>query len=161
MTTTSRVPTVWTKRLQLITAVASVFTTAGTALVLGYVTPELLRATSPQLTPAHLTEFLIVFRAVGLLFLVANAVGIMATWGKAWIFYFVVVLDVIQGIGFLSFDRQTAGLRQLGDVASVVTDGGGGLLALVLLAFLVRYHAAWAYRRVDHPTTASDMANEH
>jgi hypothetical protein len=144
----TRVPTRWTPRLQLLTAVVSVLTTIGTAIVLGYVTPEVIQANSPDLSSAEINRFLTGFRAVGLLFLAANAVGILALWGKAWIFYFVLTLDVIQGIGFLVFDRGAAGLRDLANIASIVTDGGGGLLAVVLLGFLIRYHTAWAQQKV-------------
>ena len=85
--------------------------------------------------------------AISVILLAANAVGLLALWGKAWTFYFALVLDLIQGIGFLTFDRAAAGLRDLGNLASIVTDGGGGVLALVMLGFLVRYRTAWARYR--------------
>jgi hypothetical protein len=143
--TRTRVPTVWTRRLQLFTAVASVLTTSGTAVVLGYVTPEVLRATSPHMSSGDIDRFLLGYRTVGIIFLAANCVGILALWNRAWIFYFVLALDVIQGIGFLTFNRQTAGLRDLGNIGSILTDGGGGIVALILVGFLIRYRTAWAH----------------
>jgi hypothetical protein len=130
-------------------AVGSLLTTIGTAVVLGYVTPEQVAANSPDLSAEQIHGFLVGFRVVGLVFLAANAIGLLAMWGKAWTFYFVLVLDLIQGIGFLTFDRAAAGLHDLGNLASIVTDGGGGVLALVMLGFLVRHRTAWARRRVD------------
>ncbi|MBE1490876.1 hypothetical protein [Plantactinospora soyae] len=143
----SRTPTVWTRRLQLFTAVASVLTTVGTAIVLGYVTSETIQPAWPDKSPADIDGFLLGWRAVGIIFLIANAVGILALWDRAWIFYFMLVLNVIQGIGFLTVDRHEAGLRDLGNAGSILTDGGGGIVALVLLGFLVRYRTAWAYQR--------------
>lgn len=146
--TPRREPTRWTRPLQLIVAVGSVLTTIGTAIVLGYVTPEQVAANSPDLSAQQIDSFLIGYRIVGLIFLAANTVGILALWGRAWIFYLVLVLDLVQGIGFLTFDRAAAGLRDLGNIASITTDGGGGLLALVMLGFLIRYGTAWARHRV-------------
>ncbi len=143
-----REPTRWTRPLQLTVAVGSLLTTIGTAIVLGYVTPEVVAAYSPDLSAAQIDTFLVGYRIVGLIFLAANTIGILALWGRAWVFYFVLVLDLIQGIGFLTFDRAAAGLRDLGNIASIVTDGGGGVLAVVLLGFLIRYRTAWARRRV-------------
>ncbi|WP_188192602.1 hypothetical protein [Nonomuraea sp. SYSU D8015] len=68
-------------------------------------------------------------------------VGILAIWNKAWI-------GLAQGICFLTFDREEVGLRELGNAASILADGAGGLPALVMLGFLLRYRAAWACRRV-------------
>ncbi len=143
-----REPTRWTRPLQLTVAVGSLLTTIGTAIVLGYVTPEVVAAYSPDLSVAQIDSFLVGYRIVGLIFLAANTIGILALWGRAWVFYFVLVLDLIQAIGFLTFDRAAAGLRDLGNIASIVTDGGGGVLAVVLLGFLIHYRTAWARRRV-------------
>lgn len=49
-----REPTSWTRPLQLTVAVGSVLTTIGTAIVLGYVTPEVIAATSPDLEVARI-----------------------------------------------------------------------------------------------------------
>lgn len=145
----TREPTAWTRPLQLIVAVGSVLTTIGTAIVLGYVTPEAIAWAFPGRTIDELAGGLTGFHVSGVIFLIANTVGILALWNKAWVFYFVLVLDLAQGIGFLTFDREAAGLRGLGVFASVLTDGGGGLLGLVMLGFLLRYRTAWAWRRVE------------
>ncbi|GLY63607.1 hypothetical protein [Amycolatopsis taiwanensis] len=129
-------------------AVGSLLTTIGTAIVLGYVTPEQIAANSPNLSAQEIDSFLVGYRIVGFVFLTANTVGLLAMRGKTWIFYFVLVLDLVQGIGFLTFDRTSAGLHDLGLIASITTDGGGGVLALVMLGFLVSYRTAWARRRV-------------
>lgn len=147
-------PTAWTARLQWFTAAASLITTVGTAIVLGYVSPDMLHARFPDLTDDWIGGFLPVFQAVGFVFLAANAIGLLAPLGRPWVFYVVLVLDLVQGIGFVGFDRQDAGLRGLGLVGSIATDGGGGLVGLVLLASLLRYRTAWARRRTPAPATA-------
>jgi len=139
--------TVWTRRLQLLTAVVSVFTTIGTALVLGYVTPEVLVART-VISPADVDGFVFGFRIVGGIFLVANAIGIAALWNKSWVFYLMILTNLAQGVGMFAVDFTATGQRDLAVLGTYVTDGGGGLLGLVLLGFAIRYRTAWARRRV-------------
>lgn len=142
-----REPTVWTRRLQLLTSGYSVVTTIGTALVLGYVTPEVLEARTAA-TPAEIDAFLPGFRAVGTAFLVLNAIGIAALWNKTWIFWVAMLTNLAQAVGFFTVDFDTTGMRDLAVVGTYVTDGGGGLLGLVLLGFAIRHRGtAWAHRR--------------
>ncbi|ADD45375.1 hypothetical protein [Stackebrandtia nassauensis] len=142
-----REPTVWTRRLQLLTAVYSVVTTVGTAIVLGYVTPEVL-AERTTASAAEIDGFLPGFRAVGVTFLVLNALGIAALWNRRWIFWVAMLTNLAQAVGFFTVDFETTGMRDLAVLGTWITDGGGGLLGLVLLGFLIRYRSAWAYRRV-------------
>ncbi|MGH8875940.1 MAG: hypothetical protein ACRD0P_01125 [Stackebrandtia sp.] len=144
---TSRQPTVWTRRLQLLTAIYSVVTTVGTAIVLGYVTPEVL-AERTDATAAQIVGFLPGFRAVGIAFLVLNAVGIAALWNKTWIFWVALLTNLAQGVGMFTVDFETTGMRDLAVIGTWITDGGGGLLGLVLLASLIRYRTAWAHTRI-------------
>lgn len=116
-------------------------------MVLGYVTPEVLLART-TFTPEDVPGFLAVFRPIGFVFLAANTVGLLALRNKAWVFYFVLILNLIQGVGFFWVDLEVMGLRDLGALGSVVTDGGGGIVALVMLGFLVRYRTAWAHHRI-------------
>lgn len=148
--TAPRVDSVWSLRLQWLTSIVSVMTTTGTAIVLGFITPEVLADTFPDMTAAEIDSGLLRFRVVGVVFLFANMVGIYALTGKRWIFYFVLVLDLIQGIGFLTFDPAEKGVSGLATVGSVVTDGGGGLLAIALLAFLIRYRRSWSPELEQH-----------
>ena len=142
-----REPTVWTRRLQLLTSVYSVVTTVGTALVLGYVTPEVLELRTSA-SPEQIEAFLPGFRAVGVAFLVLNAIGIAALWNKTWIFWVAMLTNLAQAVGFFTVDFDTTGMRDLAVLGTWITDGGGGLLGLVLLGFGIRYRSAWAYRRV-------------
>lgn len=142
-----REPTVWTRRLQLLTAIYSVVTTVGTALVLGYVTPEVLQLRT-EASAADIAGFLPGFRAVGVAFLVLNAIGIAALWNKTWIFWVTLLTNLAQAVGFFTVDFEVTGMRGFGVLGTYVTDGGGGLLGLVLLGFAIRYRGAWAYRRV-------------
>ncbi|MFC9997330.1 hypothetical protein [Nocardia sp. NPDC127526] len=139
--------TVWTEPLQRLTSVYSVATTAGTALVLGYVTPEVLLART-DIEPADVDQWLLAYRAVGFIFLLLNAIGIAAVRDKPWVFWIVLPTWLFQGIGFFAVDWPATGLRDLALIATYVTDLGSGLLALILLGFLIRYRTAWAYQRI-------------
>ncbi|MFI9503138.1 hypothetical protein [Nocardia sp. NPDC052566] len=139
-------PTAWTRRLQVTTSVYSVVTTIGTALVLGYITPELLLART-DIAPSDIDGFLVGFRITGIAFLLLNAVGIAALWDKAWVFWTILATDLFQGIGFFFVDWPGTGLRGLGILGTYLTDVGGGILGLVLLGFALRYRTAWAYQR--------------
>lgn len=144
---TRREPTVWTRRLQLLTSVYSVVTTVGTALVLGYVTPEVLELRT-AITATGIDAFLPAFRAVGIAFLFLNAIGIAALWNKTWIFWVVMLTNLAQGVGFFTVDFEANGMRDLAVVGTWITDGGGGVLGLVMLGFLLRYRSAWAHQRI-------------
>ncbi|GAB4585818.1 hypothetical protein [Nocardia sp. IFM 10818] len=139
--------TVWTKPLQRITSVYSVATTVGTALVLGYVTPEVLLART-DIEPAEVDQWLLAYRTVGFAFLLLNALGIAAVWNKAWVFWIVLPTWLFQGIGFFAVDWPATGLRHLALIATYVTDLGSGVLAFVLLGFVIRFRTAWAYQRI-------------
>lgn len=153
--TTTTAPTAWTTRLQWLTSIVSVMTTAGTAVVLGFITTDVLTAEFPEMTAAEINDGLLRFRVVGLVFLFANMVGIYALTGRRWIFYFVLILDIVQGFGFLTFNPSEKGVRDFAMIGSIVTDGGGGLLAIILLAFLIRYRNAWAHGpKTNRPTDA-------
>lgn len=141
-----RQATIWTRPLQRLTAVYSVATTVGTALVLGYVTPEVLLART-EIEPGNVDGWLIAFRAVGIVFLVLNAIGIAAVWDKAWVFWVILATDLFQGVGFFVVDWSSTGLSGLGMIGTYITDLGGGILGIILLGFLIRYRTPWAYQR--------------
>jgi hypothetical protein len=81
--TTTKAPTRWTRRLQLLTLVLG-GDHGGTAVVLGYIT----------------------------VFLVLNAIGIAAVWDRAWVFWVILATDVYQGVGF-TVDWSATGLRDI------------------------------------------------
>ncbi|WP_158883209.1 hypothetical protein [Amycolatopsis anabasis] len=151
--------TVWTRRLQLLTAVCSAIFTIGTALqAFVIVDREMLELTmrlagqTAAEASANAPGFLAGFRAVGCVFLVGNALGLLAPRGWAWVFWVVLAVNLGQALGvvmipFEVFRASVDSYGPAGVLPSVITDGGALLLALVLLGFLVRFRTPWARRR--------------
>lgn len=94
------------------------------------------------------------FTAVGILFAIGNAIGILAYRGRAWVFWVALVTNLIQGLGALFGMVPPEVFRvvenEYGLVATLpsrVTDWGGLALATVLIVSLVVFRAPWAHRR--------------
>lgn len=90
------------------------------------------------------------FQIVGTGYILGNAAGLLAWWYRpAWLYWLVLAVNLTQGLGWLmipadmwSVVRDRYGVA--GVLPSAVTDGGAVLLALLLLAALVRYRRTWA-----------------
>lgn len=148
-------------RLQLIVGVCSVLFTLGTTLqnfVIinpGTVTQMMLQAgRTPAQAAAEMPGFLAGFRLVGCLYIAGNALGVLALArrGRAWLFWVALAVNLTQAAGVLVIPPAVweTSLRQFGVVGilpSAVTDGGAAVVALLLVAFLVRHRGPW--RPVD------------
>lgn len=95
--------TAWTRRLQILTAVGSFVFTIGTALQTFVVVDlDLLKQTMQLagMTAVEAAEsapgFRTGFRVVGCLFLVGNALGMLAPQGWTWVFWLVIAINVGQ-----------------------------------------------------------------
>lgn len=154
-------PTGWTPRLLWLTAACSAVFTIGTALQ-NFVIVDLamlehtmrLAGQTPAEAAANAPGFLTGFRAVGCVYIVGNALGLLAPTGRAWVFWVVLAVNVTQAAGVFVIPPEVfrASLDlygPLGLAPSVVTDGGALLLSLVLLGFLARYRTPWARTRQD------------
>lgn len=147
-------------RLQVLTGLCSILFTIGTALqafwVVNRETLERMMVLAGQ-SDADATDaapgFLTGFRLVGCLYLVGNALGILALRRQnlRWLFWVVLAVNVTQAAGVWMvppemFEAVVDEYGWVGAVPSAVTDGGAALLAIVLLYFLVRTRSVWASR---------------
>ena len=102
---------------------------------------------------ANAPGFVTGFRVVGRLYMLGNALGILAllqrTW--TWLFWVVIGVNASQAVGVVippevftaTRDRfGTAGL-----IPSYATDGGAILLVITFAAFFICYRTPWAQHR--------------
>lgn len=142
----------WTRRLQVTVAVCSVVFTIGTTL------QNFVIVTLPMLEHtmrlAGLTEsqavvaapgFLGGFRLVGTVFIIGNALGILAWWlRRAWLFWLVLAVNLGQAAGVVAIPPEVfrASLDLYGPAGllpTIITDGGALVLAVIMIASLVRH----------------------
>lgn len=96
--------------------------------------------------------FLLGFQIVGCVYVVGNAIGMLALRGYAWVFWVTILVNVTQGFGFVAIPpefwdaaRDHHGFAGL--PPSIVTDGGAIILALALIGSFIVYRTPWAYQR--------------
>ncbi|MFC9433598.1 hypothetical protein [Nocardia sp. NPDC057030] len=142
------VPGRWTNVLLLLAGSASIVFTIGTALHAFVIvnrdtlTHMMILADAD---PAGAEGFLVVFRLVGCVYLIGNAIGILALRrGPAtWLFWLVLAVNGTQAAGLKAvppemFTAARAEFGWPGTLPSLITDGGAALLALTLcIAFAV------------------------
>jgi hypothetical protein len=94
------------------------------------------------------------FQLVGCLYLLGNALGILAFWSRSsWLFWTVLAVNLTQGLGYIMIPPEMwteASNRYgvAGILPSAITDGGAAVLSVVLIAAYVRYRRPWAQERV-------------
>jgi hypothetical protein len=130
----------WTGHLRLAVVLCSVVFTIGTALH-GFVIIDagvLARTMELAGSSADPGGFLTGFRVVGAVFVVANAVGLLALRAGTWLFWVVLAVNAGQAAGVVMvppemFDAVVQTYGWAGVLPSVVTDGGALILVLVML----------------------------
>ena len=144
------------RRLQVLTAVCSAVFAFGTALQTFVIIDDALVTHAMQLAgaPDAATQapgFAAALRAVGVAYLVGNALGVLALTGRAWVCWLVLAVNVTQAAGVVAGLVPPVVLQAsidlygpAGVLPTLVTDGGAAVLVLVLLAFAVRYRGPWA-----------------
>lgn len=144
------------RRLQVLAAVCSAVFAIGTALQTFVIIDDALVTRAMQLAgapdaAAQAPGFVAVLRAVGLGYLVGNALGLLALTGRALAYALVLAVNVTQAAGVVAGLVPPVVLQAsidlygpAGVLPTLVTDGGAAVLVLVLLAFAVRYRGAWA-----------------
>ncbi|SFQ55059.1 hypothetical protein SAMN05421810_109133 [Amycolatopsis arida] len=157
------VPSRWTRPLQLVTAWCSLVFAIGTAvqtfvvidLPMLELAQRLAGASRPEAAQAApgLRDTL---RAVGIVYLAGNAVGVLAVRGYAWVYWVALVVNLTQATGVVLVPTEVlrasaAELGVAGVLPTLVTDGGAVLLGLALLGFLLRFRTPWARRRAAAP----------
>ncbi|MDA3644493.1 hypothetical protein LZ318_30215 [Saccharopolyspora indica] len=154
-------PGPWTAPLLVLTGLASVIFTIGTA-VHGFlvVNEQTLRqmmelaGVAPESAAEQVPGFLLGFRAVGCLYVIGNALGVLALRRRPsrWLFWVVLAVNATQAAGVVMVPpamftaaRETFGV--VGVLPSLVTDAGAGVLALVLIVVSISTRGAWGQVR--------------
>lgn len=144
------------RRLQVLTAVCSAVFAAGTALQSFVIIDDALVTHAMGLAgvpdvAAQAPGFAAVLRAVGVAYLVGNALGVLALTGRAWVFWLVLTVNATQAAGVVAGFVPPVVLQAsidlhgpAGVLPTLVTDGGAAVLVLVLLGFALRYRGPWA-----------------
>lgn len=148
-------PTAWTRPLRIATVVCSLVFTLGTILQNFLVIDlDMLRLAlqSAGASASDAPGFLLGLRIVGCLYIVGNAIGLLALTDRTWTFWVAVAVNVTQAAGVLAipaavFDASVSLYGPAGILPSVITDGGAALLALALLGSFVVFRTPWAQRR--------------
>ncbi|OPF84760.1 hypothetical protein VT50_0201800 [Streptomyces antioxidans] len=155
-------PTSATRTLQVVTAVCSLLFALGSALhgfavIDTSVIEEMMRRAGGADPAGDAPGFTTGFRIVGTVYVVGNALGVLALWSRSQVLYWwVLAVNVTQGLGWVMIpsemwtvvsDRYGA----WGVLPSAVTDGGAVVLSVVLLVALVRFRTPWAQRRAVRP----------
>ena len=164
-----RVPTAATRRLQVVVALCSAVFAVGSALhAFAVVDAELIETMMRMADGAdpagEAPGFTLGFRLVGCLYVVGNAVGILALRSRSAVLWWTVfAVNATQALGFVMIPpsmweaaADAYGVR--GILPSAVTDGGALLLTLVMIAVLVRWRAPWALARTGEARRVSRAA---
>jgi hypothetical protein len=111
-----------------------------------------LAGSSAEEARTNAPGFVTGFRTVGCLYILGNAVGLLARTGRAWVFWSAIAVNVTQAAGLVAipsevFEVTHARFGAAGLLPSLVTDGGAAVLALALIVALVRFRRPWAYLR--------------
>ncbi|TCN50841.1 hypothetical protein EV641_111117 [Rhodococcus sp. SMB37] len=139
--------------LMIFVGLASAVFTVGTALhAFVIVTPETLERMMvlAGADPGGVDGFLSIFRAVGVAYIIGNAVGVWALRRRPsmWLFWVVIGVNATQAAGLLMVPPEmfTAARERFGSVGvlpSLVTDGGAAVVVIVLLGSLAATRTVW------------------
>jgi hypothetical protein len=158
--TARRISTGWTAPLQTLVVLCSVVFVIGTAIQTFVIIDEramidMMRTagTPDQQALAGAPGFLLGFRIVGCVYILGNALGLLARRGHAWLFWAILLVNVTQAAGLVVippevFDVTLDRFGPAGLLPSLVTDGGAAVLSLILVVSLARYRAPWAHQRL-------------
>ncbi|MET7507222.1 hypothetical protein [Streptomyces albidoflavus] len=154
------VPTAATRKLQILVAICSLVFAAGSALhnfavVDTQLIEEMMRMAGGANPEAAAPGFTTGFRVIGTVYVIGNALGVLALWSRARLLWWLVLaVNATQALGFavIPGEMWTGASDRYGVAGvlpSVITDGGAVILTLVLLAALVKYRTVWAQRRLE------------
>lgn len=153
-------PSRYTRPLRILVGACAAVFTIGTALhnflIIDRDLVTAMMAASGVADPAGESgAFTTGFRAVGCLYILGNALGVLAfRTARAWVYWTALAVNATQALGWVMipsvmWTAVTDAYGPAGVVPAAVTDGGAALLTLVLAGFLIRYRAPWAMRRAS------------
>ncbi|MGI5502539.1 hypothetical protein [Lentzea sp. CA-135723] len=136
------------------TGIASIVFTIGTALHAFVIINDQTLHRMFELAGAEPQPgFLTAFRAVGCVYVVGNAIGVLALTAKprTWLFWVVLAVNATQaaGVGMVPPEMWTAVREEFGVpgmLPSLVTDGGALVLVVVLVTASIAAKSVWAQR---------------
>ena len=148
----------WTRPLQILVGSCSIVFFIGTtlhnfAVVDVQLIETMMREAGGSDPAGDAPGFTTGFRIVGCVYMVGNALGILAFWSRAtWLYWTVLFVNLTQGLGFIMIPQEmwTTALDRYGVpgiLPSAITDGGAAILALVMLAAFAVYRRPWALSR--------------
>lgn len=151
-------PSTWTRPLQILVGICSIVFTIGTtlhnfAVVDTQLIETMMREAGGDDPAGAAPGFTTGFRIVGCLYMLGNALGILAFWIRpAWLFWVVLAVNLTQGAGYFMIPPEMWTVAQdrygvVGVLPSLVTDGGAAILTLILIVSLIRFRTTWARER--------------
>ncbi|MFE4525386.1 hypothetical protein ACFRCQ_25305 [Cytobacillus firmus] len=148
-----------TRKLQLAIALSSVIFTIGTTLQNFVIVNTGLIETMMQMAGAQnpageAPGFTFWFRIVGCIYILGNALGLLAFRSRSRVLWWTILsVNITQGLGFAMippsmWTASTEAYGVWGILPSVITDGGGLILSLVMIISMVKYRTTWAQHRL-------------
>ena len=161
-----RASTMWTRPLQVLTSACAIVFTTGTILwgLIMATTNAVERSmrlsgmSAAEAADAASGSFAIVGLVSGVVYIIGNALGILALKGWNWVFWVAVVINLTQGLGAALgmvppavFHVVADEYGFVGTLPSRITDWGGLVLAIILIASFAIFRTPWARRRPQPP----------
>jgi len=148
-----------TRKLQLTIFICSIIFTIGTAIHNFVIINPPLIETMMQMAgvadPAgEASGFTFGFRIVGCIYIIGNALGILALNSRSKILWWVIlVINITQATGpiMIPSSMWTAVNNVYGVIGilpSVITDGGAIILSFIMIVSMFKFRTTWAQKRV-------------
>ncbi|EWG11572.1 hypothetical protein [Cytobacillus firmus] len=146
-----------TRKLQITIVLCSIIFTIGTAIHNFVIINPTLIETMMQMAgvadPAgEAIGFTFGFRIVGCIYIIGNALGILALYSRSRILWWVILaVNITQAAGPImipsSMWTAVTGVHGvLGILPSAITDGGAIILSLVMIISMFKFRTIWAKR---------------
>lgn len=148
-------PTTATRKLQIFIAICSVIFTIGSALQnfvivdISLIEEMMKMAGAPDPT-GEAPGFTYGFRIVGCIYILGNALGILAIKSRSEALWWAVfVINITQALGFYMIPSSMWAAAMdaygfWGVLPSAITDGGAIILSFVMIISMVKYKTTWA-----------------
>ncbi|MCP1146815.1 hypothetical protein [Lysinibacillus endophyticus] len=148
-----------TRKLQLTIFICSIIFTIGTAIHNFVIINPSLIETMMQMAgvadpSGEASGFTFGFRIVGCVYIIGNALGLLAIVSRSKILWWVVLtINITQATGpFMIPSSMWTAVNDVygvvGILPSVITDGGAIILSIIMIVSMFKFRTTWAERRV-------------